>query len=187
MPKQHNKKDEIKDAKKNNEDIDEKIVVQQEDEISILKQQADEYLDGWKRLQAEFENYKKRQAESQRDMIKYAAQNIVLQIIPVIDNFHMSTEHVPEDQKENPWVVGIMYIQKQLEAVLADNGVQQITAHIGDAFDPVYHEAVHGDQCSCSEEECKEPKKYKNRISKVLMAGYKMEDRVIRPARVVVE
>ena len=189
MPKHKKNEQQSEEGKieKNLKDIEEEIVVEQEDEIAVLKRQADEYLDGWKRLQAEFENYKKRQAESQKDMVKYAAQNIVLQIIPVIDNFHMSTEHVPEDQRENPWVVGIMYIQKQLETVLAENGVEQIPVTVGDPFDPVYHEAFESGQCGCSDKECGEREKYKNKITKVMMAGYKMGDRVIRPARVIVE
>ena len=68
-------------------------------------------LENWKRTQADFENYKKMQAESQKDLLKYATQNIILQIIPVLDNFQMSTAHIPEDQKDGGWVTGIMYIQ----------------------------------------------------------------------------
>ena len=83
-------------------------------------------MDGWKRSLAEFENYKKMQAESQKDRIRYATENIVMQIIPVIDNFHVSTSHIPQDQKDGGWVTGIMYIQKQLENVFAENGVEEI-------------------------------------------------------------
>ncbi|MFA7209335.1 MAG: nucleotide exchange factor GrpE [Parcubacteria group bacterium] len=144
----------------------------------------DEYLNGWKRCQADFENYKKRQAESQKDLIRYSTQNVILQILPVIDNFHASTGHIPEDQKENPWVTGIMYIQKQLEQVLTDNGVIEMETKIGDNFDPARHEAVEDRECkSCKSKDYK----FKNKIKKIVTRGYQMGDKVVRVARVIVE
>jgi molecular chaperone GrpE len=169
-------------------DIDEAIQklsdkgYERDKKTSMMK--AKEYLENanslerLKRCQADFENYKKRQAENMKDFVKYAAENIILEIIPVLDNFHASTDHVPEDQKENSWVVGIMYIQKQLEKVLSDNGAEEITVKAGDKFDPKIHEAVHSE-----EEDGKEPK---NKIAKVVLKGYRMGDKIIRPARVVV-
>lgn len=144
----------------------------------------EEYLNGWKRCQADFENYKKRQAESQKDLIRYSTENIIQQILPVIDNFHASTAHIPEDQKSNPWVTGIMYIQKQLETVLSDNGVSEMEVKVGDNFDPAQHEAVEDATCkSCKGKE----KKFENKITKVIVRGYKMGEKVIRPARVTVK
>ena len=141
-------KEELEDVSESEEVND----VNQEEE----KSPADEYLDGWKRCQADFENYKKRQAESQKDLIRYSTQNIVLQILPVIDNFHASTDHIPEDQKTNSWVVGIMHIQKQLETVLTDNGVEEISVKVGDSFDPAMHEAIEDMECkSCKSKDYK--------------------------------
>ncbi|EKE25125.1 MAG: hypothetical protein ACD_5C00285G0005 [uncultured bacterium] len=177
---QHQKNSE---PEKELKDIEEEIVVEQEGEIKAMEEKAAEYLDGWKRCQADFENYKKMQSDSQKDLIKYAASNILLQIIPVLDNFHMSTAHIPEDQKNGGWVIGIMHIQKQLENVLAENGVEEISAKVGDTFDPVMHEAIEDKECL----HCEGEKKYENKIKKVMMNGYKMGDKVIRAARVVVE
>ena len=154
------------------------------DEPSDAEALAGKYLDGWKRCQADFENYKKRQTEAQKDLIRYSTQNIILQILPVIDNFHASTDHIPEDQKTNSWVVGIMYIQKQLEAVLAENGVEEMGVKIGDNFDPTMHEAVEDMECkSCKSAEYK----FKNKIKKIATRGYRMGDKVVRAARVIVE
>lgn len=151
------------------------------------KTKEEEYLEGWKRCQADFENYKKRQEGLQWELAKYSGLNLILQILPVLDNFHASTEHVPQDQKENPWVMGIMYIQKQLEKILEDNGVKEIKAKEGDDFDPQIHEAI-------SDANNPNPDKSKNqnganvlKIKKVTMKGYKMEEKVIRAARVIVE
>lgn len=150
-------------------------------------------VDRLKRCQADFENYKKRQAENLKDFMKYSTQNIILEIIPVLDNFHVSTDHIPEDQKDNSWVVGIMHIQKQLEKVLTDNGVEEIAVKIGDKFDPKIHEAIQNNKQGSTNKE------QKNKISKVVLKGYKMGParnasqsdagggKIIRAARVIVE
>lgn len=143
-------------------------------------------LDGWKRSLAEFENYKKMQAESQKDRIRYATENIVMQIIPVIDNFHTSTAHIPKEQKDDPWVTGIMYIQKQLESVLTENGIEEINLKEGDNFDTKFCEAVLDNKC-CNDEKCEKKEKYKNKIKQIILRGYKIGEKVIRPARVIVE
>ncbi len=169
-----------KEAKEELENVPEETESSRQEE----KNPADEYLDGWKRCQADFENYKKRQAESQKDLIRYSTQNIILQILPVIDNFHASTDHIPEDQKTNSWVTGIMYIQKQLEQVLTDNGVAEIETKIGDNFDPAKHEAVEDMECkSCKSKDYK----FKNKIKKVVTRGYQMGDKIVRASRVIVE
>ena len=177
---QENKK---KKSEKEIKDIEEEIVVEQESEIEQLAKKAQENLDGWQRCQADFENYKKRSAESQKDLIKYATQSIILEILPVIDNFHASTDHIPEEQKDNSLVTGIMYIQKQLENIVTENGVEEIEVKVGDNFDPIYHEAIEDHECV----DCKVDHKYKNKIKKVLTKGYKIGEKVIRAARVVVE
>ena len=179
-----------------NKDKKEKKEIEQDEVENILEEtkeevleneeisKEEEYLNGWKRCQADFENYKKRQADSQKDLIRYSTQSIVLQILPVIDNFHASTDHIPEDQKNNPWVTGIMYIQKQLEQVLADNGVEEMKIEKGDNFDPAQHEAVEDKECkSCKSKDYK----FQNKIKKVLTRGYRMGDKVVRAARVIVK
>lgn len=150
------------------------------EELKEAEKKAVEYLDGWKRSMADFENYKKRQAQSQKDLFKYAAESVILQLLPVLDNFYASTDHIPEAQKNDPWVTGIMHIQKQLEAILADNGVSEIEVKIGDNFDPALHEAV---------ADAKPRMKFEstNKIKQIILKGYRMSDRVIRPARVIVE
>lgn len=188
MSKEHKKSEDEKEIQepeiaKDLKDVEEEIVVEQENEILEIEKRAAEYLDGWKRCQADFENYKKMQSDSQKDLVRYAASNILLQIIPVLDNFHMSTAHIPEDQKDGGWVVGIMHIQKQLENVLSENGVEEIAVKVGDSFDPIMHEAIEDKECV----HCEGEKKFENKIKRVVMNGYKMGEKIIRPARVVVE
>jgi len=151
-----------------------------------LATKEDEYLAGWKRCQADFENYKKMQTEAQKEFVKYSAQNVVMQIIPVLDNFHMSTDHVPEDQKNNAWVTGIMHIQKQLENVLKENGVTEIETKVGDKFNPEVHEAIH-DSSQKSVDSKQEKSEGQELIKKIVMKGYKLNGKIIRPVKVTVE
>ncbi len=141
------------------------------------RENAEKNLDGWKRCQADFENYKKRQETLQWELAKYSGLNLIMQILPVLDNFHAATDHIPGEQKDDQWVVGIMYIQKQLEKILEDNGVKEIKTKEGDDFDPKIHEAVHNAN----------EKVVKNKIAKVVVKGYKMEEKIVRAARVIVE
>lgn len=138
-------------------------------------------LEGWKRCMADFENYKKRQIEERKDIIAFSNVNLILELIPILDNFHASTDHIPEDQKDGGWVVGIMHIQKQLEKVLEENGVSEILVKAGDEFDPNVMEAVK-QESGDSELETSE-----NKVKKVLMKGYKINNKVIRAARVVIK
>ncbi len=138
-------------------------------------------LEGWKRCMADFENYKKRQTEERKDLIAFSNVNLISELIPILDNFHASTDHIPEDQRDGGWVVGIMHIQKQLEKVLQGYGVLDIEVNIGDKFDPSFMEAVK-QESGDSEQEISE-----NKVRKVLMKGYKINNKVIRVARVAVE
>lgn len=167
------KKEEKTSAKKERED---KLDKKEREDWEI---RAEEYLNAWKRCAADFENYRKRQAETQKEMMQYMNLSLILEMLPVIDNFRASTEHIPAEQKDGPWVTGIMHIQKQLEQILENNGVKKIEAKPGDKFDPEVHEALENKDC--------EPEKCKNIVKEVITRGYRMGDRIIRPTRVVVE
>jgi molecular chaperone GrpE len=157
---------------------------------------AKEYLTDLKRCQADFENYKRRQEVQQKELGGYLIEKLVLDIIPVLDNFRSATMHVPAEQKESPWVVGIQYIEKQLETVLTDNGMQTIEAKEGDEFNPTIHEAVGAEQGVGSrvqgiDGDNSEPSDQlpvtSHQIAKVIQKGYRLGDKVIRAARVIVK
>lgn len=143
-------------------------------------------LDHWKRAVADFENYKKSKMNLERDMAGRAVEDFAYRLLPVVDNFHASTDHIPEDQKTSGWVQGIMYIQKQLEQVLGEMDVVEIETHVGDVFDPSLHEAVEHTDQSESVKDQKESEKKEDIVEKILTRGYKRGERMIRPVRVVV-
>jgi molecular chaperone GrpE len=130
-------------------------------------------LDSWKRCQADFENYKKDQARHLEEFRKYAKMDVIEQILPVVDNFEASLAHVPEKSQENKWVEGIVYIKKQLEDVLTNNGIEEIEVKVGDKFNPEIHEAVGGDG-------------KKQKVARVIQKGYKIDGRILRAAKVEV-
>lgn len=211
MTKKKEKEEDIIEQKDAEKEIQEEIVEREEEkEVAEPEKKTEEsenkeqeYLDGWKRCQADFENYKKRRAEAQRDLTKYACLNVVMEIFPILDNFHASTNHVPEEQKDTPWVVGIMHIRKQLESTLATYGVTEIETKIGDDFNPELHEAVkettehkkqnmehktqNTEQKTESKEQGTENTEHKNKVKKIVQRGYKMDGKVIRAARVIVD
>lgn len=144
------------------------------------KAKAEEHLEGWKRTQAEFENYKKRQSASEKELRGYLIERLVLDLIPVLDNFHAATQHVPEAEKKSSWVTGIGHIEKQLESVLRDNGMETIEAQVGEMFDPSLHESL-------SLETGEPEQSQKQVISRVLQKGYRLGERVVRPAKVIIK
>ena len=155
------------------------------EEKSEWQVKAEEYLTDLKRLQADFENYKKRQAESQKELGGYLIEKLILDIVPVLDNFRSATMHVPPEQKDSPWVTGIQYIEKQLEDVVKSNGVEVIEVKEGDAFDPTIHEALESQQKT--EDDVEEGDEEKSHVVvKVLQKGFRLAGKVIRPAKVTV-
>ncbi len=158
-------------------------ITEEMEEKSEWQVKAEEYLTDLQRAQADFENYKKRQRESQKELGGYLIEKLVLDIIPVLDNFRAATMHVPEAEKSSPWVVGIQYIEKQLEDVVKSNGVEVIEVSIGDTFDPTIHEAVSQGASEDNTEETEEAHK----VVTILQKGFRLGGKVIRPAKVSVQ
>jgi molecular chaperone GrpE len=133
--------------------------------------------ENWKRTLADMENLKKRTAKQNEEFKKYCLEDFILELLPVLDNFNLALEHVPEGDKKSGWVVGLLHIKKQLEDVLMNKGVEEIECKKGDEIDTNIHEVVSGNDSGDSGKEG-------SKVKKVLKKGYKMEDRIIRPVMV---
>ncbi len=125
-----------------------------------------------KRQQAELVNLQNRFEVQKKNLLLYATENIIMDILPILDNFKRSTEHLPKELDENNWAKGINLIEKQLEEMLKQNGLEIIETKIGDPFDPNIHDAIEGEN---------------HIISEVVLDGYKLNSKVIRPAKVKVK
>ncbi len=142
-------------------------------------QKAAEYLAGWQRAQADLVNYRKRADDEKKMLMQFAHGDMILQLLPVLDNFKRAAQHVPpvdgNDQLKN-WVTGVQSIEKQFEMILQSNGVTQIVVNPGDPFDPNKHEAI------TSEESDQQA----DTIIAEIEPGYLIHDKVLRPTKVKV-
>jgi molecular chaperone GrpE len=154
---------------------EEQVATPQSDEV-VTNVEID-YEDRWKRSLADIENLKKRQEADRHTLLRFGQQSLIEDILPILDNFSRATKAVPADQAQNPWVVGMQYIQKQLLDVLLNNGVIEMTVLAGDTFDAAKHEAIG----TTVNEEVPE-----DHVIEVVSTGYLLHDRVIRPAHVIV-
>jgi molecular chaperone GrpE len=127
------------------------------------------------RLAADFDNYKKRARQEQMDTMRYAAATVAERLLPVLDDADRALDHAPEGVDEG-WLKGVRMTFQKLEEVLGAVGVQRIPA-AGSPFDPKLHEAVG------SEETTEHPE---DTVVTELRSGYRMHDRVLRPALVKV-
>lgn len=137
----------------------------------LLAEQKDKYL----RTMAEFDNYRKRTVQEKSDWIKLSNEKLALSICDVLDNFERAIAQLPEQQKEDNYIKGILLIEQQLRKVLEKEGIYKIDA-LGTEFDPACHEAL----VKISSE------KNENIIVAIIQNGYKMHNKIIRPVRVAV-
>ncbi|PIT89806.1 nucleotide exchange factor GrpE [Candidatus Kuenenbacteria bacterium CG10_big_fil_rev_8_21_14_0_10_36_11] len=157
---------------------------QKNEEFEKLKVQAEEYLNGWKRALADYENLKKQTQKEAEEFAKFATLNFVISLIPVYDHLKLSFNHLPEEFKNNDWVKGIGHIKNQMKEVLNFNGVEEIVPVIGENFNPGFHEAVeNANNTNASTNNVN----VINVIKEVLSDGYKLNGRVFKPAKVIVK
>ncbi len=151
-----------------------------EQEISQLKAkatQAQQYYDQLLRTAAELDNYKKRAARERTEAVRFANEGLLAKLVPILDNFEMAmAAAAAQNTNVQALQAGVAMIQQQLKSALAEAGLEAIDA-AGKAFDPNLHEAV-------SEEESKEVQE--GHVVRQLRRGYRLRERLLRPASVVV-
>lgn len=143
--------------------------------IKKLEEQIAKLTAGWQRTQADFINYKKQVGEDRTQLIKSANSNLIYDLLPVLDNFKLAANHAPKDLENNDWARGIKQIERQLEIILANEGLEKIST-LGDCFNPEIHEAI---------EEVESDKPEGSIVTEIL-PGYKYHGQVLRPAKVKV-
>lgn len=146
-----------------------------EERLAKAEQEAADNLAGWQRAKADFINYKKDQEQTMADFRKYANLNIITDLLPIVDSFNLAAKHMPPELEKSDWAKGIMCIKGMFDNFLRDAGISEIEA-LGKKFDPYSFEAV-GEEESNQKEDT---------VIEEVQKGYKMGDRVIRPAKVKV-
>jgi molecular chaperone GrpE len=146
-----------------------------ENKLAFTEKEVEENLAGWQRAKADFINYKRDQEKMLSELRKYANQDMIMALLPTVDSFDLATKHLPSELKDSDWAKGVMCIKGMFENFLRDAGVMPIAA-LGKKFDPNLFEAV-GEEESDEQEDT---------VIEEIQKGYKMGDKVIRPAKVKV-
>ena len=147
--------------------------IPQENELEKLKKERDEYLAGWQRAKADFINYKKDETRRLEEIARYGSEDIIFEAIGVLDNFDLALRAMEKNGNVDK---GIYMIKSQIEDMLKRHGAERIKINPGDKFDPRTSEAI-----ALIESDLPE-----GVVVEEIEAGYKIYDKILRPARVKV-
>lgn len=154
------------------------VVKKLREKLKIAVEEKQHYLDGWQRDKAEFLNARKRDEESKQEFFKFAKQQLVEDLLPVLDSFDMAMSNKTSwESVSEEWRKGIEGIYNQYKNILFKNEVVAFGA-IGDVFDPNLHQSIGVLETSEASKD--------NTVGEVLQKGYSLSGRVVRPAFVKV-
>jgi molecular chaperone GrpE len=157
----------------------EQVTEEPEDEVTALLQELEEskekqaeYLDGWQRARAELANARKRFQREQQQAYTNAKADVLVRLLPIMDDLERAFGAVPEDLSDAGWIEGIKLVLRKFDQLLKQEGVAPIEA-AGQEFDPYYHQAV-----------THEPSETvpSGHVIEEIQKGYKVDDRVLRPS-----
>jgi len=146
------------------------------DELACVAGERDEYLDHLRRLQAEFDNYRKRVQREGEALRLRAAEAVVESLLPVVDSLGRALE-AADRHEEGQIIAGLRLVAEQLRGTLAAQGLDELDVRPGVLFDPSFHEAVVMQESESGEE---------GTVLQVLERGYLLHGRLLRPAKVIV-
>lgn len=170
-------REDIQESTTETENEQEALTPEEFNELKAKAARADENWEKYVRLTADFDNYKKRAARERSEGMRYANEALIEKLLPVVDNFEAALGAMEgTDTSVDSVKTGVKMIYSQLKAFLTENGAEEIDA-AGQEFDPNLHEAV-GQEAAADLPE--------GQIVKQMRKGYKLRDRLIRPAMVVV-
>jgi molecular chaperone GrpE len=149
------------------------------DELTALRQELEqarakeaEYLDGWQRSRAELANARKRFQREQEQAYANAKADLLVRLLPIVDDFERAFEALPDNPSSPTWIEGIRLIQQKLQGLLQQEGVAPIEA-VGQEFDPFLHQALtHEPSGEVAE----------GHVIAEVQRGYQVGDRVLRPS-----
>jgi len=145
-------------------------------DLKVCRKEKEEYLTGWQKERAEFTNYKKQEEDRKTNFSEAVRERIITRFLTVIDSFNMAFQNKENWEKvDENWRKGVEYIYTQMNNIFEEYGVKPV-GEIGESFDPSIHESI---------EMVKTDKKQDDhKVAQVVLKGYKLGERVIRPARV---
>ena len=156
--------------------LEEMSTVELIQKIDQMKEASDKHYEMYLRAQAEVENIKRRSKKEKEDWIKYANENLIKDLLPVLDNLELAIDHADNENSHQALKEGVELTLKGLKSTLEKSGLAEVKA-MGEIFDPNVHQAV-------SQEE--DEKADEGVIIRELQRGYTLNQRLIRPAMVIV-
>ncbi len=145
-------------------------------EMEALQKEKNELYEKMLRIQAEYDNFRKRTQKEKEADRKYRSQSLITELLPVVDNFERALNTEVQDDSTKSFIEGMEMIYRQFNQALLNEGVEVIET-VGTEFDPNYHQAVM---------QVEDDQYDSNIVVEELQKGYKLKDRVIRPAMVKV-
>ncbi|MFA5318357.1 MAG: nucleotide exchange factor GrpE [Patescibacteria group bacterium] len=140
------------------------------------KNKHEDFENLYKRALADYQNLVKQTTKEKEEFARYVKGNLIMEFIPIYENLKIAVDHA-DSKNHDSWLQGVQFVIKQFEDMLANNGVQIINP-VDEQFNPAEHEAV--------EKVETEDEKQVDKIVKIVKQGYKMGNKVIQPAKVVV-
>lgn len=141
--------------------------------LETTREQSDEHLRSWQRAAADYSNYRRRTDDERRAVTQLSNAVLLSKLLAVVDDFDRALASVPEDLHE-PWIDGVRLVERKLRMLLESEGVTPIEV-VGEPFDPTLHEAVVHEPTSDYPD---------NTVIDEVQRGYRLRDRVLRPALV---
>lgn len=145
-----------------------------QEELATVLAEHEELLDKYKRSLADFANYRKRQERDREIQAVRMRMEMLRELLPIIDDFHLALDNAPNSPEESEWVAGVQLIERKLMALLQTFGAESMNA-LGKRFDPNYHDAMMYEPSDEYPE---------GTVSQVIRKGYMIGDQVLRPALV---
>lgn len=176
MPRNENEDLEIVKEVENPRKAFKKKLEKLNEEIEKLKAENDHWKNEYYRAYADTKNLRNSLEKEHQAAIRYRAEGFIEDLLPVLDSFYLALANEPTDPALKNYLIGFQYIYKNLESVLENEGVSEISPKVGDKFDPSIMNAM----------EVMEDEGEENLVKKVYTKGYKLHDRLIRPANVAV-
>ncbi len=140
--------------------------------FEFIREEEEETWEGrYKRALADYQNLLKQTSREKVEFVKYALADFLHNVLPVYDHLKLSMKGLSEEETKNPWAQGVSHVLKQFKEVLASHGIEEIKT-VGEKFDHDLMEALDGKG---------------EKVKQEIMPGYKLNGKVIRPAKVIVE
>lgn len=159
------------------ESVESEVVEEEKDSQTLYEEtleQAAQYKDGWLRARAELDNYRKRVEREREQRETEIRENVLIELLPVMDDFDLALRNIPEKLDNEEWVAGVILIHKKLRSQLDKMGLEEINA-LGKPFDPNLHEAAMQSESA---------EHASGTVTSVLRKGYLLRNKVIRPSLV---